>query len=112
MVCKYCRDTLYLHGLLVPRIIECFHKGSMVAERPGGIIRLGTRGSALALRQAEMTAELLRHGVYKAQVEVVVIRTEGDAVQDRPISQFGDKGLRAPSRPRSWTAVWILLFTA
>ena len=65
----------------------------MVAERPGGIIRLGTRGSALALRQAEMTAELLRHGVYKAQVEVVVIRTEGDAVQDRPISQFGDKGV-------------------
>jgi len=64
-----------------------------VAERPGGIIRLGTRGSELALRQAEMTAELLRHGVYKAQVEVVVIRTEGDAVQDRPISQFGDKGV-------------------
>ncbi len=65
----------------------------MVAAQWGGTVRLGTRGSALALRQAEMTAELLRHGVYKAQVEVVVIRTEGDAIQDRPISQFGDKGV-------------------
>jgi len=65
----------------------------MVAERPGSVIRLGTRGSALALRQAEMTAELLRHRDYDAKVEVVVIRTEGDAVQDRPVSQFGDKGV-------------------
>ncbi len=65
----------------------------MVAAQWGGTVRLGTRGSALALRQAEMTAELLRHGDYKAQVEVVVIRTEGDAIQDRPISQFGDKGV-------------------
>lgn len=65
----------------------------MVAAQSGGIVRLGTRGSALALRQAEMTADLLRHHDCHVQVEVVVIRTEGDAVQDRPISQFGDKGV-------------------
>ncbi len=64
-----------------------------MVEQSDGIIRLGTRGSALALRQAEMTADLLRLRVYKAQIEVVVIRTEGDAIQNRPISQFGDKGV-------------------
>lgn len=54
-------------------------------------LRLGTRGSALALWQANTVAALLaRHG---RQVEIVTIRTSGDRIQDRPLSETGGKGL-------------------
>lgn len=54
-------------------------------------LRLGTRGSALALWQANTVAALLaRHG---RRVEIVTIRTSGDRIQDRPLSETGGKGL-------------------
>ena len=50
-------------------------------------IRLGTRGSRLALAQAELArAELERIGF---EVEVVVIRTKGDRFRDTPVSKLG-----------------------
>lgn len=61
------------------------------------LIRLGTRGSQLALAQAEEVCARLRqaHGELAAEgaVEIVVIRTTGDKVQDRPLAEIGGKGL-------------------
>jgi hydroxymethylbilane synthase len=58
-------------------------------------LRLGTRGSPLALTQARMVASALRaaHGWHEADVEIVVIRTTGDRIQDRPLAEIGGKAL-------------------
>jgi len=58
-------------------------------------IRIGTRGSKLALAQAEETKRRLMaaHGLPEEAVELVVIRTTGDAVRDRPLADIGGKGL-------------------
>jgi len=57
--------------------------------------RLGSRGSALALVQAGMTRHALcaAHGWTADEVEIVVIRTTGDRVQDRALAEIGGKAL-------------------
>jgi len=57
--------------------------------------RLGTRGSPLALIQANMVRDALisAHSWEPARVEIVTIRTTGDAVQDRPLAEIGGKAL-------------------
>jgi len=57
--------------------------------------RLGTRGSPLALVQANMVRDALcaTHGWTVEQVEIVVIRTTGDRVQDRALAEIGGKAL-------------------
>jgi hydroxymethylbilane synthase len=52
-------------------------------------LRIGTRGSPLALWQAHHVAELLR----PCAVELVLIETEGDRVRDRALSQIGGDGV-------------------
>jgi hydroxymethylbilane synthase len=52
------------------------------------ILRLGTRGSKLALVQANMVAALLG-----GACEIVVLKTTGDRIQDRPLADAGGKGL-------------------
>ena len=55
------------------------------------VLKLGTRGSRLALWQAHAVADLLqRHG---ASVEIVVIRTSGDRLQTAPMTEEGTKHL-------------------
>lgn len=58
-------------------------------------LKIGTRGSALALVQARLTRDLLieAHGLASEQVEIVVMSTMGDRVQDRSLSEIGGKGL-------------------
>jgi hydroxymethylbilane synthase len=58
-------------------------------------IRIGTRGSPLALAQARMTRAALAaaHGWSEDEIEIVTIRTSGDRIQDRPLSEAGGKGL-------------------
>jgi hydroxymethylbilane synthase len=57
-------------------------------------IRIGTRGSPLALAQARLTrAALAVQGFGEDAIEIVVIRTSGDRIQDRPLSEAGGKGL-------------------
>ncbi len=60
-----------------------------------GRIRIGTRGSPLALRQAEIVRDLLgkAHGVELASFEIVPLKTAGDRVLDRPLADAGGKGL-------------------
>jgi hydroxymethylbilane synthase len=57
-------------------------------------LRIGTRGSPLALAQAREVQRLLieAHGLHD-EIEIVVIRTTGDRIQDRPLSEAGGKGL-------------------
>ncbi|MTI16822.1 hydroxymethylbilane synthase [Rhodobacteraceae bacterium RKSG542] len=59
------------------------------------LIRIGTRGSALALAQAHETRQRLMdaHGLPESSFEIVVIKTTGDQIQDRPLSEAGGKGL-------------------
>ena len=56
-------------------------------------IRLGTRGSALALWQTEHVAARLRALYPELSVETVVIQTRGDRFKDRPLPSIGGKGL-------------------
>jgi hydroxymethylbilane synthase len=57
--------------------------------------RIGTRGSPLARAQAaELRARLMAaHGLPDQSLGVVVIRTSGDRIQDRPLAEAGGKGL-------------------
>jgi len=55
-------------------------------------LRIGTRGSPLALIQTRMVISALRGG---REAEPAVIRTTGDAVQDRRLADIGGKGLFA-----------------
>src|SRR5690242_9049751 len=59
------------------------------------LLRIGTRGSPLALVQANTVRSLLAkaNGADEAAFEIVVIKTTGDAIQDRPLSEVGGKGL-------------------
>ena len=60
--------------------------------RVDGVIRLGSRGSKLALWQAEfIQSEVARRT--RRPVEVVRIRTTGDMILDVPLSRVGGKGL-------------------
>ncbi len=54
-------------------------------------LRLGSRGSRLALVQAEMVrSRLAAHGT---PAEIVVVKTSGDRIQDRTLADAGGKGL-------------------
>jgi hydroxymethylbilane synthase len=54
---------------------------------------LATRGSKLALAQAQMVAALLRSAHPGLEIELQIIQTKGDLVLDRALSRIGDKGL-------------------
>ena len=60
-------------------------------------LRIGTRGSPLALAQAEETRRrlLAAHDALAGPdaIEVVIIKTTGDMVLDRPLAEIGGKGL-------------------
>lgn len=57
--------------------------------------RIGTRGSPLALTQAHMARDALvaAQEVSPDDIEIVVIRTTGDRVQDRALAEIGGKAL-------------------
>jgi hydroxymethylbilane synthase len=55
-------------------------------------IRLGTRGSPLALVQANMVRDALA-AAHDVAAEIVVIKTTGDRVQDRALAEIGGKAL-------------------
>jgi hydroxymethylbilane synthase len=58
-----------------------------------GPIRIATRGSKLALWQAEHIASRLREEHPGLEVELKVVKTSGDRIQDAPLARFGGKGL-------------------
>jgi hydroxymethylbilane synthase len=58
-------------------------------------IRIGTRGSPLALAQAHETRRRLAAALAmpEAAIAIVTIHTSGDRITDRPLSEVGGKGL-------------------
>lgn len=57
------------------------------------IIRIGTRGSQLALYQAELTKKTLLEKFPEIKVDIEIIKTKGDKILDVALSKIGDKGL-------------------
>ncbi len=59
------------------------------------LLRIGTRGSPLALVQARAVAARLAAtlAVSADAIALKIIRTSGDAIQDRPLAEAGGKGL-------------------
>ncbi|HYD12848.1 MAG TPA: hydroxymethylbilane synthase [Allosphingosinicella sp.] len=55
-------------------------------------LRIGTRGSPLALAQAQMVAAAL-HASCGVETEIVPITTTGDVIQDRALAEVGGKAL-------------------
>ena len=62
---------------------------------PDQPLKIGTRGSPLALAQAHETRSRLMaaHRLPEAAFEITVIKTTGDRVTDRPLAEIGGKGL-------------------
>lgn len=58
-------------------------------------LKLGTRGSPLALTQAHMVRDALiaTHGWADNAIEIVIVKTTGDKVQDRALADIGGKAL-------------------
>jgi hydroxymethylbilane synthase len=58
-------------------------------------LKIGTRGSKLALAQAYETRDKLiaAHAMSGDDIEIIVIKTTGDKIQDRALSEIGGKGL-------------------
>ena len=77
--------------------VRALSTGEMAGDRDKAVsLRIGTRGSPLALAQAqEVKTRLLaaHQGLAASAVEIVVIRTSGDRIQDKPLREFGGKGL-------------------
>lgn len=73
-------------------------------------IRLGTRGSELALKQAELATKALQAHTPELKVEIVIIRTDGDARTDIPLCQVNkaagtqDKGVFVAAIERALAA--------
>jgi hydroxymethylbilane synthase len=59
------------------------------------LLRIGTRGSPLALAQAtQVQAQLAgAHGIAPERIALEIIRTTGDVIRDRPLAEVGGKGL-------------------
>src|SRR5579871_6010103 len=72
---------------------------SRLATAPQPIVRIGTRGSKLALTQAGLVQKVIAAALGAAPDEaeslapLVIITTTGDRVQDRRLQEIGGKGL-------------------
>ena len=56
-------------------------------------IRIGTRGSKLAMAQAREVCDRLREAFPEHEYEIVVISTKGDQIQNVALKQIGEKGI-------------------
>jgi hydroxymethylbilane synthase len=72
-------------------------------DRP---LRLGTRGSPLALAQARMVQDALTatHGWPAEAIEIVPVQTSGDRIQDRALAEIGGKALWTKELDRALTS--------
>ena len=63
----------------------------MTTDNRQSIIKIGTRGSALALAQAKSIADVISAGL-GLETELAVIKTQGDRVTDRPLRELEGRG--------------------
>ncbi len=89
------QDSLALFGLEVPPAESAAESAEASSEVASGrpLLRLGTRGSDLAVAQSQAVADALRRAWPDLEVRLEVIRTTGDRIQDRALSSFGGKGI-------------------
>ncbi|HUD91182.1 hydroxymethylbilane synthase [Sphingobium sp.] len=75
----------------------------LFTDRP---LRLGTRGSPLALAQARLTVQALcaAHGWAQDAIEIVTVQTSGDRIQDRALAEIGGKALWTKELDRALVA--------
>jgi len=66
---------------------------SLIMNQKPSALRIGTRGSALALVQANWVKARLEERHPGLVVELVIIKTSGDRLKDVPLAQVGGKGL-------------------
>jgi len=57
------------------------------------LLRVGTRGSKLALAQTNWIVNQIRTRYPEVQIEKVIIKTKGDKILDVPLAKIGGKGL-------------------
>src|SRR5438067_1563908 len=60
---------------------------------PPALLRLGSRGSMLARTQSQLVADELMRRHPRLVVELVLLKTSGDQIADRPLHEVGGKGL-------------------
>ncbi len=79
---------------------------SQPVEPSGEIVPLviGTRGSALALHQAEVVANALRTVSGNRDVHVQIVSSEGDLDKTSPLTQIGGRGVFTSALQRALTA--------
>ncbi len=65
------------------------------SARDGVALRIATRGSRLALHQANLVAEALAGARPGLRAEIVIVRTTGDVMADVPLGQIGGQGVFA-----------------
>lgn len=56
-------------------------------------IKIGTRGSKLAIAQTKIVEDAIKNQFPECDIEIVIIKTQGDKILDKPLSEIGDKGL-------------------
>ena len=56
-------------------------------------LKVGTRGSQLALTQTGMMVAILQNKFPGLKIKTVVIKTLGDKIVNAPLSKIGEKGL-------------------
>lgn len=59
----------------------------------GDVVRIGSRASRLALVQAEIIREEIKKKYPEIQTEIVPIKTSGDRILNRSLTEIGGKGL-------------------
>lgn len=81
-------------GVVKPPL-ESYAEGMNDLPTPDRPLKIGTRGSVLALAQAHETRARLMaaHGLPAEAFEIIAIKTTGDRVTDRPLKEIGGKGL-------------------
>lgn len=56
-------------------------------------LRIGTRGSQLALKQTEMVVDVLQEKYNELEIEVEILQSKGDKIQNVSLQDAGGKGL-------------------
>ena len=57
------------------------------------VIRIGSRESALAVRQAVIIRDLILESEPEAEIEIITMKTTGDKILDKSLEKIGGKGL-------------------
>ncbi|RYZ59440.1 MAG: hydroxymethylbilane synthase, partial [Proteobacteria bacterium] len=57
------------------------------------VVKVGSRGSALALWQTEHVIARLKEAHPGVEFEILIIKTQGDKILDVPLARIGDRGL-------------------